>query len=337
MWKLRTKRNVSLFGRKRYFCPHSKPCYMRKFSLIACLALMMSAFMIACKQDNSAKQQARLMVVNAAIGAPISTSLAALPIGPAIDVKWDGTFITPNVVYGSASYGTFVSNGSTVGNLPVPASPAAAVPQQLIAATYTPVKSGAYGLNLSVTANQNPPYLGGNTIYDRTTSFLPGKSYTALSFDFTPFYKVQFMEDDLAAPPSGKIKVRFVHAVPQAIFTSLGVPRRDTIDVTAFGGASSNPLNNSSVFSLRTFADGYTNNRLHQFTVLDSGSYRFGVRIAGTPGTSGATGLLGLFPASGTPLRLTDGKIYTIVARLNPSGAPAPNQLAPGITIITHN
>jgi hypothetical protein len=144
------------------------------------------------------------------------------------------------------------------------------------------------------------------------------------------------MEDDLSAPAAGKIKVRFLHAVPQAIFQVLGVPRRDTVDVTGFGGLSTAPLNNTALYTSRTFGDAFQNPALTRFATIDSGSYRFGVRVAGTPGTSPATGLLGLFPASGSPIRLVEGKIYTIIARLHPTGVASP-PLQPGVTIIQHN
>lgn len=298
---------------------------MRKYSLLVCLMLLVSVLFISCKEEGFAP--ANLLVVNAAIATPITTGTTITPIGPAIDVRWDGAFVFPNIIYGAAS----VTTGT-----PLTTIGTQATPQIVVNANYAPVKSGGFGLNFGLTGSGGA---SGVTIYNRTTSFLPSRSYTALAFDFTPFYKTVIMEDDLSAPPPGKIKVRFVHAVPQAIFVALGVPRRDTIDVTAFGGAISNPLNNASVFSLRNFADGYSNNRLHQFAILDSGSYRFGIRVAGTPGTSQLTGSLGLFPGltNPTPFRLIQGKIYTIVARLHPTGLAAPNNLQPGITIITHN
>lgn len=290
------------------------------------LVLWASVFLIACnKDDDSSKQQARLLVANAAI-----TPNSVAPIGPAIDVSWDGQLIIPNVIYGAAGR----TNGS-----PLTSLGAATSPQIVSQGDYAPVKPGAFGLNLRATFNTvNPPgvNLAGSVLYDRTTSLLPGRSYTALAFDFVPLYRTLVMEDDLTPPPPGKIKVRFMHAVPQPVFIALGVPRRDTVDVTGFGGLSTSPLNNTAIFPNRTFGDAFQNTRFQQFAVLDSGSYRFGVRVAGTPGTSAATGALGLFPASGSPIRLTEGKIYTIIARLHPTGVANP-PLQPGVTIVTHN
>lgn len=283
---------------------------MRKNPLLVCLMLLTSVLFISCKKESF--EPARLLVANFSLTPPLSPS--PLPTaGFPIDVRWDGAFIIPSIIYGAAS----ITTGSPL--LSVSAA-------QFVTANYAQVKSGAYGLNFAISGQGGA---NGVTIYNRTTSFLPGRSYSAIAFDFNPLYKTIIMEDDLAAPPAGKIKVRFIHAIPQNILASL--PRKDTIDVTASGGALSNPLINSSVFSLRNFADAYSNIRLHQYAILDSGSYNLGFRIAGTPGTSQATGLVGFFPNQ----RLREGKIYTIIARVNipglPMGAPA------GLTIITHN
>ncbi len=298
---------------------------MSKISLFTGLMLSASVIFIACnKKDDPASAQARLLVVNAAI-----TPNSVAPIGPAIDVRWDGQFIIPNVIYGAPGVTTgspFTALGNTT------------TPQSLFAGSYANVKPGAFGLNLRATSNAvSPPgvNLTGSTLFDRTTSLLPGMSYTAVTFDFVPLYRVHLMEDDLSAPPSGKIKVRFIHAVPQAIFQALGVPRRDTVDVTGFGGLSTAPLNNTALYTARTFGDAFQNPVLTRFAAIDSGSYRFGIRVSGTPGLSPATGALGLFPASGNPIRLLEGRIYTIIARLHPSSA-APG-LQPGVTIIQHN
>jgi hypothetical protein len=310
MWKLSFKRIVLIFHRKPYFCSHSKPCYMRKYSFLVCLMLLASVLFISCKEEGF--EQARLLVANVSLTPPLSPS--PLPTaGFPIDVRWDGTFIIPSIIYGAAS----ITTGSPLTSVTNP---------QFVTANYAPVKSGAYGLNFAISGQGGT---NGVTIYNRTTSFLPGRSYSAIAFDFNPFYKTIIMEDDLTAPPAGKVKVRFIHAIPQNILAS--VPRKDTIDVTASGGAIANPLVNASVFSLRNFADAYSNNRLHQFAVLDSGRYNIGFRIAGTPGTSQATGLLGLFPNQ----RLQEGKIYTIIARVNIPGLPT--GAAAGLTIITHN
>jgi hypothetical protein len=297
---------------------------MRKFSLLTSLVLCASAFLISCKKDDASKAQARVLVANMAI-----TPNSVAPIGPAIDVRWDGQFLIPNIIYGAPG----VNTGS-----PFTALGNNTTPQSLFAGTYSAIKPGSFNFNLSSTG------LGGAaglTIYDRVRGFLPGKNYTVVAFNFVPFYAVHVMEDDLSAPAAGKIKIRFLHTVPSDVFVTLGAPRRDTIDVTGFGGSVGNPLNNVALFQTRNFGDAYHRNSLTNFISVDSGSYRFGVRVAGTPGIPGSvpsTGLLGLFPATGNPIRLLEGKIYTIVARLHPTGAAPPaSPLQAGVTIIQHN
>jgi hypothetical protein len=277
------------------------------------LVLIASAILISCnKKDDSATKQARILVANAAVSTPVAPS--PLPTaGPAIDVRWDGQFIIPNVIYGAAS----ITTGSPITSVST---------AQFVNATYAQVKNGAYDLNLAVAGQGGA---NGVTVYNRTTSFLPGRSYTAIAFDLTPFYRTMIMEDDLSAPPSGKVKVRFIHALPPLILAS--VPRKDTVDITATGGTTTTPITNVAVFPTRNFGDAFQNTRFQQFAVIDSGRYNIGVRVAGTPGTAPATGLLGLFPN----LRLVEGKIYTIIARVNIPGLPVGQPAA--ISIIAHN
>lgn len=298
---------------------------MSKISLFTGLMLCASVVFIACdKKDDAGSEPARLLVANAVITPPAS-STAPPTVGPSIDVRWNGQFIIPNVIYGAPS----VTTGS-----PFTALGNAATPQSLFAGSYANVRPGAFGLNFAISGQGGA---NGLTVYDRTTSLLPGLSYTAIAFDFVPLYRVHIMEDDLSAPPAGKIKVRFIHAVPQAIFQGLGLPRRDTVDVTGFGGLSTAPLNNTALYTSRTFGDAFQNPALTRFAVIDSGSYRFGLRVAGTPGLSPATGALGLFPATGNPIRLLEGRIYTIIARMHPTTTTVTNLGQPGVTIIQHN
>ncbi|XVJ65480.1 MAG: DUF4397 domain-containing protein [Lacibacter sp.] len=286
---------------------------MRKFSTFSMLVLCASVFLIACnKDDDSSKQQARLLVANAAVSSPVAPS--PLPTaGPAIDVRWDGQFIIPNIIYGAAS----ITSGSSLTSVSS---------AQFVNANYAQVKNGAYGLNFSVAGQGGA---NGVTVYDRTTSLLPGRSYTAVAFDFTPLYRTMIMEDDLSAPAAGKVKVRFIHAIPQNILAS--APRRDTIDVIATGGSL---LSLTPIFPNRSFGDAFQNTRFQQFAVLDSGRYNIGVRVAGTPGLSNPTGLVGSMYNN---LRLVEGKIYTIIARVNLPGLITSPAAPAGLTIVTHN
>lgn len=270
------------------------------FSLLACLATLGFA---SCKKETAAP--ANLLVVNAAISSPVAPN--PLPTaGPAFDLRWNGFLLRNNIVYGAA---TATATITTITN-PV-----------VINGAYASVQAGTFGFNLSVAGTP------GTTIYNRNLTLQEGKSYTAVTYDFTPLYRHVLMEDNLTPPAAGKAKVRVVHAVPREIFASLGVPRFDTVDVVA---------NATQVYGARTFADVARNSSLHNFIEVDTGSYRFSLRVAGTPGTAPGTGLLALLPTPpAAPLRIENGKIYTIVARLQ--FAAPPNPPAPALTIVAHN
>ena len=310
MWKLSLERFISFIGRKPYFCLYSKPCYMRKLLKLLLLMPCASVFFISCNEEGFAP--ARLLVANFVVNPPVSPS--PLPTaGTAVDVRWGGNLVFNNVVYGAAS----VVVGNPVTTIPAFTS---------IVGSYASVKSDALPLNFAIAGSN------GQTVYNRITSFVPGKSYTAIAFDLNPFYKVMIMEDDLSAPAVGKAKIRFVHAISPLLLGSL--PKKDTIDVTATGGPAANPLVNASIFPTRNFGDAYNNKNLQQFALIDSGSYNIAFRVAGTPGTSPATGLIGFFPSTTTRFRFESGKIYTIVARLHITATAAPT---PATTFITHN
>jgi len=284
---------------------------MRKLKRLLLLMPCASVFFMSCKNEEF--EPARLLVANMTVVPPVSPS--PLPtVGVPVDVKWGGSSVINNIVYGAAS--SVASISSITSGLSV-------------TGTYSTVKSGAYPLNFAVSANAGAPLAAGigSTVYNRVGSFLPGRSYTAVAIDLLPYYKVQIMEDDLLTPPAGKAKVRFVHAISPLLLGSL--PRKDSIDITATGGLAAAPIVNVNIFPRRTFGDGYANKNFHQYAVIDSGSYQIGFKVAGTPGTSPATGLLGLFP-----FRFQSGKIYTIIGRLQITTTAAPT---PAATFISHN
>ncbi|MBY0478565.1 MAG: DUF4397 domain-containing protein [Chitinophagaceae bacterium] len=295
---------------------------MRKLSKLLLLMPCASVFFISCKEEKF--DPARLLVANVVIKPPVSPS--PIPTrGDSVDVRWGGNLVLNNVVYGAASVTSGTPIVTTQVNNPfgVPStSPLFNFPAIVIPASYATVQSGAFPLNLSFAGSP------GSTLYNRVTSFLPGRSYTAVAFDFNPFFKTVVMEDDLSAPPTGKAKVRFVHAIPSALFSTS--PKRDTIDVTFTGGPVGSPVANVNQFPRRFFADSYTNANNIQFAVVDTGRYTINYRVSGTPGTLPTTGLLGSFPN----IRLENRKIYTIVARIHfPTIATTPA----GATFITHN
>lgn len=284
---------------------------MRKLITQLLVIPLVSSFFISCKKEESAPAQ--LLVANMAITSPLINPATGQPLptsaptaGPALDVRWNGNLLYNNVVFGAAS----VTTGTPITTINAATS---------ITANYNAAKSGTYGLNFAASGN-------GATVYNRNINLASGKSYTAVTLNLTPFYQTLFMEDELSAPPPGKVKVRFVHAIPQALAAAL--PRRDTVDVIGFGGSlGPAPV---ALFSTRTFGDGLRNSQFGLFSLLDSGTYNIGARVAGTPGTSPATGLVALFPNQ----RLVAGKIYTFVARIHfPTLLTAPV----GLSIIVHN
>lgn len=293
-----------------------KPCYMRKLKRLLFLMPCASVFFMSCKNED--QPAARLLVANMTVVPPLSPN--PLPtVGVPVDVKWGGKQVINNIVYGAAS--SLASISSITSGVSVVGS-------------YNAVSSGVYPLNFAVSGSVTGNLAGaaGSTVYNRLVTMSPGKNYTAVALDLNPFYRVLITEDDLSAPPVGKVKLRFVHAISPLLLGSL--PRKDSIDVTAFGGPASAPLVNVNLFPLRTFADGITNKNVNQYVVIDSGSYQIGMRVAGTPGTSAATGLLGLFPSPTTTMRFVSGKIYTIIGRLQITAAAAPT---PAVTFISHN
>jgi hypothetical protein len=282
---------------------------MRKLKRLLFLMPCASVFFMSCKNEELAP--ARLLVANMVVRPPVAPS--PLPtVGTPVDVSWGGMPVFYNVVYGAASV-----TGNPVTTINSFTS---------IAAGYADVKSGDIPLNLAVGGSS------GITLYNRVASFLPGRNYTGIALDVNPYYRVMLMEDDLSAPPAGKVKVRFAHAISPLLLGAL--PRKDSIDVTATGGAVTSPLVNATIFPLRTFADGIVNKSFNQFAIIDSGSYQIAFKVAGTPGTSPATGLLGIFPSPTTKFRFQEGKIYTIVGRLQITATAAPT---PATTFITHN
>lgn len=284
---------------------------MRKLITQLLVIPLVSLFFISCKEEKI--NPARLLVANMAVTSPLINPATGQPLptslpsaGPAIDVRRNGTLLYNNVVYGAAS----VTTGTPVTTINAATA---------IAANYNSTASGIYGLNFAASGN-------GATVYNRNINLGADKSYTMVALNLTPFYQTLLMEDELSPPPPGKVKVRFVHAIPQALAASL--PRKDTVDVIGFGGSlGPAPV---ALFSTRTFADGLRNSQFGLFSLLDSGTYNIGARVAGTPGISPATGLVALFPNQ----RLTAGKIYTFVARIHfPTLLTAPV----GLSIIVHN
>jgi Domain of unknown function (DUF4397) len=160
------------------------------------------------------------------------------------------------------------------------------------------------------------PQYSNNNVYSRLVNLEAGKKYTAVALDFLPSLQILLTEDDLTPPAPGKAHLRFVHAIPQSILAALGAPRKDTIDIRANGNV---------VFATRSFGDGLKNPSKNAFVPVDAGTYSVTVTVAGIPVTI----------AGPLPLTLQEGKIYTVVARLNV--AATPGVPSAGVTLIQHN
>ncbi len=130
------------------------------------------------------------------------------------------------------------------------------------------------------------------TALNANVAIANGKNYSLFAIDSVSKLSALVIEDNLAAPASGKAHVRFIHLSPNA----------PAVDVAlANGGAV--------VFGNKSFKD------FTAFTPLDAGTYDLEVRVAGTQTVA--------LPLPG--ISLTAGKIYTVYAKgfLGGTGAQA--------------
>lgn len=273
---------------------------------------MLTFFVSSCEKQEEVAP-ARILGANMVITPPVAPS--PLPTaGYPINVNFNGQLLQNNITYGAA-------NGVLTNTIA-----AAKDSLRLYTGAYSNATSGNSVLSLSI-AGADP------VLFNRLRNLEAGKSYTAVALHLTPFLNVAVLEDNLASPAPGKAHIRLVHAIPPELLAS--VPRRDTVDVTFTGGLATNPLINSAIFANRRFADNLSassfNGTLTQFVSVDTGRYSIGLRMAGTPGTSPATGLL----AGWQTLRLENQRIYTIVARLDLPGLLVGRPA--GLTVIRHN
>ena len=126
------------------------------------------------------------------------------------------------------------------------------------------------------------------------------KNYSVFAIDSVSKLSGLFVEDNLAAPASGKAHVRFIHLSPNA----------PAVDVAVTGGGV--------VFGNKIFTD------FTAFTPLDANTYNLEVRLAGTQTV--------VLPLPG--ITLTAGKIYTVYAKGFVGGVGAQ---ALGAQIIVNN
>lgn len=139
---------------------------------------------------------------------------------------------------------------------------------------YLSVNEGSRSLKVNVTGTTT-------TVIDANAAFTKDKNYSLFAIDSVSKISSLLIEDNLAAPASGKAHIRFIHLSPNA----------PNVDVAVTGGAV--------LFS------NYAFKQAGAFTPVDAGTYNLEVRLAGT--TTVVLALPGVV--------LTSGKIYTVFAK----------------------
>jgi hypothetical protein len=131
-----------------------------------------------------------------------------------------------------------------------------------------------------------------NPLAETSLNMNAGRSYSIYAYDtlLSNKLKVMTLEDDLAAPASGKAKVRFLHLSPNTTANKIA------IDLVT---------NNTVLFPNRTYADAATDAGKAAFISVDAGTYVVDVRLAGTS--------VNILSVPGIVVEA--GKIYTIVAK----------------------
>ncbi|HMO32707.1 MAG TPA: DUF4397 domain-containing protein [Lacibacter sp.] len=146
------------------------------------------------------------------------------------------------------------------------------------------------------------------TVINADIPFTKDKNYSVFAFNLLASIGAILVEDNLAAPASGKAHIRFFHLSPGAPSVTVGV----------LSGSTFTP-----VFSNRAFETQTTAAANQAFAPVDAGTYNFDVRVAGT-----TTSVLTL-----NGINLQAGKIYTVFAR----GIVGNTTTPLGASIILHN
>lgn len=146
------------------------------------------------------------------------------------------------------------------------------------------------------------------TVINADVPFTKDKNYSLFAYNQLSSIGAILVENNLAAPASGKAHIRFFHLSPGAPAVTVGVLSGETF---------------TPVFSNRAFETQATAAANQAFTPVDAGTYTFDVRVAGT-NTSVLT-------VPGVALQA--GKIYTVFARGIAGNATSPL----GASVIVHN
>lgn len=174
---------------------------------------------------------------------------------------------------------------------------------------YKNVTSGTNTPYRSFTRAENAPwslrmnYSGTNTeLASAVPTWTGGRYYSVAIYDTLPDLKLLLLEDDLATPPDGFAKVRFVNTMRKlpeaAVLTLNGTPVSDGV---AYGTASA-------------------------YLQIASGSVVANVRSAGVEQLN----------ADGAAVNLQSGKIYTVYAT-GISALPFTSPWAPSLVVVRSN
>lgn len=207
--------------------------------------------------------------------------------------KQDAKLMLVNAVPGDTASYDFYFNDAKLNSQPV------AFPSN---SSYLSLAPGDYTIKVAANNTINPVVSAGYGV-------APGGNYSVYVYDTLQSGKLKVfaLEDDLSAPPAGKIKLRFLHLSPVGIAVNI-------------------QANDSTLFSNRSYADVVGNQSKAAFVTLDAGTYAFKAKLAGSdPSVPALLTLPGV--------QLNAGSVYTLVARgkLNASGTSTL-----GLTVITN-
>lgn len=205
----------------------------------------------------------------------------------------DASVMLVNAVPGDTATYDFYFNDTKLNNQPIPFPSSTA---------YLPLQPKDYTIKVAANNSISPVVSAGYSVSS-------GRNYSVYVYDtlLAGKLKVFALEDDLSAPPAGKVKLRFLHLSPVAI----------PVNILA---------NDSTYFTNRSYADVVGNEPKAGFVTMDAGNYTFKAKLAGSD--SSVPALLTL-----PDVQLNAGSIYTLIARgkLNASGSSTL-----GLTVITN-
>lgn len=165
---------------------------------------------------------------------------------------------------------------------------------------YLDVKEGTRNIKVNLAGSAT-------TVVNADIPFMKDKNYSVFAYDYAASLKAFVVEDNLAAPATGKAHIRFFHLSPNAPAVDVGV-----LNGTTFAG----------VFLNRSFETQNSATNNSTFSPVDAGTYNFDVRLAGTSNSA----------LTLNNINLQAGKIYTVFAK----GIAGSSSTPLGAEIIVH-